>query len=31
LINESAIIAARYNEKEISEKRIDEAFERLVM
>lgn len=31
LINESAIISARYNEKEISEKRIDEAFERLVM
>ncbi len=31
LINESAIISARYNEKEISEKRITEAFERLVM
>lgn len=31
LINESAIIAARYDEKEITIKRIDEAFERLVM
>ncbi|MFK7780138.1 MAG: ATP-dependent zinc metalloprotease FtsH [Candidatus Gracilibacteria bacterium] len=31
LINESAIISARNNEKEISEKRITEAFERLVM
>ena len=31
LINESAIIAARYDETTISTKRIDEAFERLVM
>jgi cell division protease FtsH len=31
LINEAAIISARNNEKEISEKRITEAFERLVM
>lgn len=31
LINEAAIISARYNEKTISEKRIDEAFERIVM
>jgi len=31
LINESAIISARNNEKEVSEKRITEAFERLVM
>jgi len=31
LINEAAIITARYNEKEITEKRITEAFERLVM
>ena len=31
LINESAIITARNNEKEITEKRITEAFERLVM
>ena len=31
LINESAIIAARYDETKISTKRIDEAFERLVM
>ncbi len=31
LINEAAIISARNNEKEVSEKRITEAFERLVM
>ncbi len=31
LINEAAIIAARYNEKEISMNRIKEAFERIVM
>lgn len=31
LINESAIISARNNEKEVSENRITEAFERLVM
>ena len=31
LINEAAIITARYNEKQISWKRIDEAFERIVM
>ncbi|MDD2907291.1 MAG: ATP-dependent zinc metalloprotease FtsH [Candidatus Gracilibacteria bacterium] len=31
LINESAIISARNDEKEITEKRITEAFERLVM
>lgn len=31
LINESAIISARNNELEVSEKRITEAFERLVM
>ncbi len=31
LINESAIITARNNEKEVTEKRITEAFERLVM
>lgn len=31
LINEAAIISARYNETEVSEKRITEAFERLVM
>lgn len=31
LINESAIISARNNEKEVSENRIHEAFERLVM
>ena len=31
LINESAIIAARNNETTVSEKRITEAFERLVM
>ena len=31
LINESAIISARNEEKEVSEKRITEAFERLVM
>jgi len=31
LINESAIISARNNEKEVSEYRITEAFERLVM
>ncbi len=31
LINEAAIITARYNEKIISEKRIQEAFERIVM
>ena len=31
LINESAIISARNGEKEITEKRITEAFERLVM
>lgn len=31
LMNEAAIITARYDEKEISEKRITEAFERIVM
>ena len=31
LINESAIITARNDEKEVTEKRITEAFERLVM
>lgn len=31
LMNEAAIITARNNEKEISEKRITESFERLVM
>ena len=31
LINESAIISARNDEKEVTEKRITEAFERLVM
>ena len=31
LINESAIITARNNEKEVTDKRITEAFERLVM
>ncbi len=31
LMNEAAIITARYNEKVISEKRIQEAFERIVM
>lgn len=31
LINEAAIISARHNEKEISEQRLTEAFERLVM
>lgn len=31
LINESAIITARNNEKEVTEKRITEAFERIVM
>jgi ATP-dependent Zn protease len=31
LINEAAIISARNNEKEISENRITEAFERIVM
>jgi ATP-dependent Zn protease len=31
LINESAILTARNNEKEITEKRITESFERLVM
>lgn len=31
LLNEAAIITARYNEKQISEKRITESFERLVM
>ncbi|MDD3302402.1 MAG: ATP-dependent zinc metalloprotease FtsH [Candidatus Gracilibacteria bacterium] len=31
LINEAAIITARYDEKIISEKRIQEAFERIVM
>ncbi len=31
LMNEAAIITARYDEKEISSKRINEAFERLVM
>lgn len=31
LINEAAIISARNNETEVSEKRITEAFERLVM
>lgn len=31
LINEAAIISARHNEKAISEKRLDEAFERIVM
>lgn len=31
LMNEAAIISARYNEKIISNKRISEAFERLVM
>ena len=31
LMNESAIISARHNEKEITEKRITESFERLVM
>jgi len=31
LINEAAIITARNNEKEVSENRITEAFERLVM
>ena len=30
-MNESAIISARHNEKEITEKRITESFERLVM
>lgn len=31
LMNEAAILSARNNEKEISEKRVTEAFERLVM
>ena len=31
IMNEAAIITARYEEKEISEKRIQEAFERIVM
>ncbi len=31
LLNEAAIITARYNEKQITEKRITESFERLVM
>lgn len=31
LLNESAIITARHNEKQITEKRITESFERLVM
>lgn len=31
LINEAAIISARYDEKEVSENRITEAFERIVM
>lgn len=31
LINEAAIISARNDEKEVSEKRVTEAFERLVM
>ena len=31
IMNESAIISARYNEKSISMKRIQEAFERIVM
>ncbi len=31
LMNEAAIITARYNEKVVSEKRIQEAFERIVM
>jgi ATP-dependent Zn protease len=30
-MNEAAIISARNDEKEITEKRITEAFERLVM
>jgi ATP-dependent Zn protease len=30
-MNESAILSARNNEKEISEKRITESFERIVM
>ncbi|MDR0771844.1 MAG: hypothetical protein LBF15_02040 [Candidatus Peribacteria bacterium] len=31
MMNEAAILTARNNEKEITEKRITEAFERLVM
>jgi len=31
LLNEAAIITARYNEKQITEKRVTESFERLVM
>ncbi len=31
LVNEAAILAARHDEKTISNKRIDEAFERIVM